>query len=51
MKEQIMTGKDPRGSAMYNENVAKIMISSCIDWQMNVSLGLDRNTAMRKQVF
>lgn len=51
IKAQIMTGKDPRGSVMYNENVAKVMISRCIDWQMKVSLGLDRNTAMRKQVF
>lgn len=51
MQEQIMTGKDPRHGITYNENVAKIMISRCIDWEKKVSLGLDRNTAVRKQVF
>lgn len=46
-----MTGKDPRCGTMDNENVARIMISVCTDWEKKVSLGLRRNTAMRKQVF
>lgn len=50
-KDRIMTEKDPRHSIMHMEKVAKITLSRCIiDWE-KVSLGMDRYTAMRKQVF
>lgn len=51
-KDRIMTEKYPRHSIMHREKVAKIMLSRCIiDWEKKISLGTDRYTAMRKQVF
>lgn len=48
--EWIMLEKELRRDIMHIENVAKMMLSRCIDWE-KMGLWEDRKIAMRKQVF
>lgn len=48
--KQMMIEKELRHGIMRIENIAKVMLRRCIDWE-KMGLWEDRKIAMRKQVF